>query len=214
MDRVHARIRSGRRNITGLDHARLACAMLLLGYGSHAALAAHGSAHQAASDVARVPHAAGNEVPSGPAEAASGPTEPAFDRWHIQTSVHTIHFHPDPAHNNHQHLIDVSWRFRPQWLVGAAVFDNSFGQASQYVYAGWMAHPFPAASALAPFYFKLTGGLVHGYKEPYRDKIPFNKAGVAPVIIPSFGYCFRMFCSELVLFGNAGATLTFGVTFP
>jgi hypothetical protein len=96
-------------------------------------------------------------------------------------------------------------------LAGAATFKNSFGQQSQYVYGGWLARPFVNAQ---PFYFKITAGAVHGYKPPYDDKIPLNESGVAPAIIPSAGYCYNRFCSEFVLFGTAGAMLTFGVTLP
>ncbi|MEP6656221.1 MAG: hypothetical protein ABJC33_03245 [Betaproteobacteria bacterium] len=134
-----------------------------------------------------------------------------YDRWYVQTSVLTTHFHSDPAHNDQQRLVDVSWRFRPEWLVGAAVFHNSFGQPSQYVYGGWMTHP---VAAVPPLYLKITAGAVHGYKDPYRDKIPYNSKGVAPGIIPSIGYCYRAVCSELVVFGAAGVTLTFGVKIP
>lgn len=138
------------------------------------------------------------------------------DRFYFQTSVATRHFSPSPDHDNSQQLVNAEWRFNSfaatgQWLAGAALFDNSFGQPSQYVYGGWLVRPF---EGLQPLYFKITAGLLHGYKDPYKDKIPFNNSGVAPAILPSMGYCINRVCSELVLFGGAGVMLTLGVTLP
>lgn len=98
-----------------------------------------------------------------------------------------------------------------QWLAGAALFENSFGQPTQYVYGGYRFRPL---EELQPLYLKVTAGLVHGYTGQYQNKIPFNNSGIAPVIIPSVGYCLSRFCSELVIFGAAGALVTFGVTIP
>lgn len=138
------------------------------------------------------------------------------DRMYFQTSVATVHFSPSPEHDNTQQLVNLEWRFqdRPrygQWVAGFAAFDNSFGQSSQYAYAGWLARPF---DGLQPLYFKITAGVLHGYKGEYQDKIPYNSSGYAPAILPSMGYCINRFCSELVLFGNSGAMLTLGITLP
>jgi hypothetical protein len=133
------------------------------------------------------------------------------DRFYLSTSVYTRHFHHSSAHNDNQHLIQGERNTTEHWLVGLSLFDNSFGQASEYVYGGYRFRPF---DNLQPLYLKLTGGLVHGYRGQYQDKIPLNDAGIAPVIIPSVGYCLNRFCSEVVLFGAAGAMVTVGVTIP
>lgn len=133
------------------------------------------------------------------------------DRFFLETSVYTIHFNSDPAHDNSQRLILGEWNITEQWLVGASFFDNSFGQRSEYIYGGFRFRPF---DSLQQLYFKITAGLVHGYDGQYQDKIPFNNYGIAPAIVPSVGYCINRYCSELVIFGTAGALLTFGVTIP
>jgi hypothetical protein len=148
--------------------------------------------------------------------AWSAPEPWRTDRFYLQTSVYTVHFNPSPDHVNQQYLVDLEWRFDKfwaggQWLAGAAIFKNSFGQPSQYLYGGWQVRPFVEAQ---PLYFKITAGVLHGYKPPYDDKIPFNDSGVAPAILPSVGYCYSRYCSELILFGTAGAMLTVGATLP
>ena len=64
-----------------------------------------------------------------------------------------------------------------RWLAGASHFNNSFDQKCQYLYFGkyW-----PLESIDSNLYFKLSGGVLLGYKEPYENKIPFNHNGVAP----------------------------------
>jgi hypothetical protein len=171
-----------------------------------------------------VPSGADAQAPSSPGEAEtskfaaawSAPEPWRTDRFYIQTSVASVHFNPDPDHVNKQDLFNAEYRFDSfwlggQWIAGAAFFKNSFGQPSQYVYGGWLVRPFESAQ---PFYFKITAGALHGYEEPYEDKIPFNSSGVAPAILPSAGYCYNRFCSEFVLFGTAGAMLTLGMTLP
>jgi hypothetical protein len=136
-------------------------------------------------------------------------------KLYLQTSVATRHFHPDPMHNDHQGLVNLEWDYKDDNVIGGALFHNSFYQPCQLIYWGKKFHPIESTPEM---YFKVVGGLLHGYKGEHKDKIPFNKAtykevGIAPVILPSVGYCHKQFCSELVLFGVSGVMLTAGVRF-
>jgi len=183
-----------------------------------AAIAATGVAHAQvpAAETARPPP---ETQPPPPAPASETLTRSPWDapepwrtdRFYLETSVYTKHFSSDPNHDNHQNLILFEWNITEQWLFGASVFDNSFGQSSQYVYGGYRFRPFEKAQQL---YFKVSAGIVHGYSGEYQNKIPLNSSGFAPVIVPSVGYCINRFCSELVIFGTAGALITVGVTIP
>jgi hypothetical protein len=130
------------------------------------------------------------------------------NRWVFQTSVYTRHFSYDPRHNDHQALMDLEYWREDNWLAGASWFRNSFKQPTQYLYVGKLWRPFDTQPQV---YVKLTGGVIHGYKDEFRDKIPFNKSGYAPGIIPSIGYSGRRFTGEFVLFGTSGVMFTFGV---
>ena len=128
--------------------------------------------------------------------------------WYLQTSIYTTHWNHDPDHNNHQELIGLE-RNRADGVVGSgATFQNSFSQRSNYVYAGkrfdWDG---------TPFYAKVTGGALQGYRGEYRDKIPLNHLGVAPAIIPSVGAHYGPVGAELVVLGNAAAMVNVGVRF-
>ena len=161
----------------------------------------------ASSSPASVPAEASAGATSTPAPAETATVDHAAARWFVQTSVHTRHFRPSPEHHNTQALINVERIRADGWLVGAAVFHNSFGQPSQMVYLGHRWHPlenYPQA------HVKLVAGFLHGYKGEYRDKIPFNRSGVAPVVLPAIGWTYKRFASELIIFGNSGLLFTVG----
>ncbi|MFO2461938.1 sn-glycerol-3-phosphate transporter [Pseudomonas sp. 15FMM2] len=128
--------------------------------------------------------------------------------WYAQTSAYTRHFAPDPEHNNHQDLIGLERNEASGRVYGGATFRNSFRQRSYYAYAG---KRFDMSAY--PVYLKLTGGAIQGYRGKYRDKIPLNRYGVAPVIIPSVGTYYGPVAAELVLLGFNAAMVTTGARF-
>lgn len=128
--------------------------------------------------------------------------------WQVQTSVYTRHFSPSPEHTNRQNLIGVERNEESGWLYGAATFRNSFGQRSVYAYGGKRFD-----STDHPFYAKLSGGLLYGYKGKYRDKIPLNRFGVAPALIPAVGISIKPVTAELVLLGGSAAMANVGLRF-
>ena len=129
--------------------------------------------------------------------------------WRFQTSLYTKHWDPEPYHVNQQHLLDIQAQTSSSWFYGFAYFDNSFGQASQYLYAGYGWNLFGREWA----YFRLTGGLLHGYKEPSENKIPLNELGIAPVLVPSVGFRYKRVFSEILIGGNSAVTVTAGFSF-
>ena len=159
----------------------------------------------------------GNQPATTMTKSAWDAPEPwRTDRFYFQTSVATSHFRSDPSHDNTQQLIYGEWRLneywlRGQWLVGAAAFDNSFGQSSQFVFGGLLWRP---VEAHQQFYVKVAAGVLHGYKNEFKDRIPYNRGGWAPGLVPAVGYCYTRFCGEMILYGSAGLLWTFGMTVP
>jgi hypothetical protein len=136
------------------------------------------------------------------------------DRIFLQYSVYTKHWSENPEHVNRNHMINmtIESNFDRVWgadktLFGLAFFKNSFGQPSQYVYWGqrW--------DFGDHFYAKVSAGLLHGYKGRFRDKIPFNKLGVAPAIIPSLGARYKDVSVEAFILGNSALMVGIGYTF-
>lgn len=129
--------------------------------------------------------------------------------WNLNFSLYTKHFDPDPEHVNNQKLIAPEILFENGYLAGVAVFDNSFGQPSQFLFMG---RTWPLWGS-ENWYVKLMGGLLHGYKDPYDDKIPLNELGVAPAIVPSLGFKYKRVMLEANLGGLAVVTITGGIRF-
>ncbi len=137
------------------------------------------------------------------------------DKWYFQFAYYTLHFSYDPDHQQ-SYLFDMEYRLDQrwldgQWIVGLSLFQNSFGQFSQYLYGALQWRPLKEHQ---PFYVKLSAGLLHGYSGEYRDKIPLNHYEIAPAIIPSVGYCWTRYCTEFVLLGGNAALFTVGMTVP
>jgi len=154
--------------------------------------------------------------PAEPKSAWDAPEPWRTDRFYVQTSVATVHFSPDEDHVNNTKLIYGEWRLNERWLegqvlVGASFFDNSFGQASQFVFGGLLWRPIEKAQE---FYIKVAAGIIHGYSGEFQNKIPMNSSGFAPGIVPAVGYCYNRFCGEMILFGTAGMLWTVGMTIP
>jgi hypothetical protein len=137
---------------------------------------------------------------------ASGLKYPA-GRWYFQTSAYTRHFNPSPDHVNHQRMLDFEYWAPDNFVWGATFLRNSFGQPTQYLYVGRLWRPFDSAQLI---HVKLTGGILHGYKGQYRDKIPFNHYGYAPAIVPAIGVSGKWFGAEFVLLGAAAMMITVG----
>lgn len=129
--------------------------------------------------------------------------------WRLQTSLYTKHWDPDPVHVNKSKMLNLEFTTASQWLYGFAWFDNSFGQPSQYLYAGRQWPLFKQDWA----YFKLTGGLLHGYKGDYQDNIALNGLGVAPVIVPTFGLKYKRVLLEFHILGASAGVITAGFNF-
>ncbi|MDR5890653.1 MULTISPECIES: hypothetical protein [Halomonas] len=152
---------------------------------------------------------------AGPAAAEAEPAwppAPTLDHVLVQTSLYTRHFSADPEHNNRQQLVSLELHNPQRWLAGTAWFKNSFDQPTWYWYAG-REFPFWQPTERLTIRAKLTGGLLHGYQDEYRDKIPFNRFETAPVALPSVGARWGRFESDLIVFGTAGMMVTAGARF-
>ena len=132
----------------------------------------------------------------------------------FQYAPKTIHFNPSPNHAKWTNMVNVEIQSKydrvwgaDQTLFGLALLDNSFGQFSQYIYWGqkWDLHP--------NVYAKITAGLLHGYRGQYRDKIPFNRAEIAPAVIPAVGVRFGNVSVEGILLGGSAFMFAAGYTF-
>lgn len=123
---------------------------------------------------------------SGVSARAAEPEAPADDvTWQLVVSPWTHHYRDSPE-------------YRPVWALGLeretadhavsglALFSNSYGQSSAYLYYG---HVFNNVTSWTDsLYVKLTAGVIYGYVHPHEDKLLLNYHGFAPAIIPTLGW--------------------------
>ncbi len=130
------------------------------------------------------------------------------DRIMLQFAPGVVHYGSSADYHGTPWLLGAEYLRSDRYLLGYAYFNNSFDQRSHCIYGGrtWKV----GSEATSYWYFKLTGGVIIGYREPYEDKIPFNHNGVAPGIVPGIGYQFGRFNAQVNVLGSAGLMFTFG----
>ncbi len=141
--------------------------------------------------------------------AVEGGAEPAH-RGEFTFSPYTLHWSRNPEHK-HVVLLALDETLPGDRFCGISVFSNSFGQPSVYVYGGQKFNAFLGIPAL---FVKLTAGILYGYVPPYEDKVPLNRNGFSPAIIPAIGYQLNAHDSvQIKILGNAGLMFSYGRSF-
>ena len=141
--------------------------------------------------------------------AAEGAPEPAH-RGEFTFSPYTYHWSRNPEHK-HVVLVALDEQLPGQRFCGVSFFSNSFGQPSVYVYAG---QQFNGLLGMPKVFLKLTAGMLYGYVAPYEDKVPLNRNGFSPAIIPAIGYSLNAHDSvQMKILGNAGLMFSYGRSF-
>ena len=143
--------------------------------------------------------------------ALADPTAPAPDKqWDLTLSPYAHHWRYSPEHRP-VFLGALEQRVQGNRFCGLALFRNSFGQPASYVYVGqqWnnlMGYP--------QLFAKVSAGLIYGYKGAYQNKIPFNDYGIAPAVIPAFGYNIsKEHNVQVMVLGTAGLLFAYGHPF-
>lgn len=136
---------------------------------------------------------------------ANAPEAPADQRWTFSIGPYVHHWRHDPTHTD-AYVFALERRVPGDRFCGLALFRNSFGQPSAYIYAGWRWDNVLDNPDLA---FKVTAGMIYGYVGEHTDKVPFNYNGYSLGIIPSLGYKINATDTlDLMVLGFAG--LVFG----
>ena len=130
-----------------------------------------------------------------------------YDHLYLQGGSY-VHFESSDDHAGNNIFVSLEAVKANDWLYGLALFDNSFNQFSQYLYVGKSWH---FDGRWDGFHAKITAGLIHGYKDEFEDKIPFNDLGVAPGLIPGVGYKKGRFGVDMILLGNSAMLFTVGM---
>ena len=137
--------------------------------------------------------------------ADQAPAEP-HERWELVLSPFAYHWSDTDAHR-HVYLVGLERKHDDGTLVGASFFRNSFGQPSAYAYYG---KQWDNMLDRPELYFKLSGGVIYGYKGEYAHKVPFNHHGFGLAVIPAAGWKFDANNAvQVAMLGSAALIFTY-----
>lgn len=141
--------------------------------------------------------------------AVDGAPEPSH-RGEFVFSPYTHHWTHNPEHKPVV-LVALDEQLPGNRFCGVALFSNSFGQPSTYVYAG---QQFNNLLGNPQLFVKVTAGILYGYVGKYENKVPLNHNGFSPAIIPSLGYRINEHDSvQVKVLGTAGLMFSYGRQF-
>lgn len=141
--------------------------------------------------------------------AVAGAPEPTH-RGEFVFSPYTLHWSKSDEHKPVV-LVALDEQLPGNRFCGVALFSNSFGQPSTYVYAG---QQFNNLMGNPNLFVKVTAGILYGYVGKYENKVPLNHNGFSPAIIPSMGYRLTEHDSvQVKVLGTAGLMFSYGRSF-
>lgn len=105
--------------------------------------------------------------------------------WYLQGGAY-IHYTDDEDYEGPPLFAGVEYVKSNKWRYGVSMFQNSYGQFSQYAYAARMFRPL---ARHPEYHFKLTAGLIHGYAGRHHDTLPVRWGDAWGIgVIPTLGY--------------------------
>ncbi len=141
-------------------------------------------------------------------ETAPAPEE--GQRWTFTFAPYVYHWKHDPEHRD-AFVFALEQNVAGQRFCGLSLFRNSFGQPSAYAYLGQRWDNFLNRPQLS---LKVSLGVIYGYVEDHRDKVPFNWHGFSPTVIPSLAYQLDPHNSlDVMVLGTAGLVFAYSHTF-
>ena len=106
--------------------------------------------------------------------------------WFVQAGGY-IHYNDDEDYEGPPWFVGIEYQKRENnTALGLSVFNNSFGNITQYLYLGKTWYP---SGKYPGFRIKLTGGIAHGYEDDHHKILPVRWGdawGLA--FVPTIGY--------------------------
>ena len=133
--------------------------------------------------------------------SVQGLQEPSSDElWRLTGSLYTYHYSQDSAHRD-VYMLGIEKQFPHRFILGGAIFRNSFGQPTAFVYAAKRLNGF---TDMEQIFAQVSAGVLYGYRGMYSHKVPLNYSGFSPGAVLSVGWQFTpMWSAQLNLLGNS-----------
>lgn len=126
--------------------------------------------------------------------------QPSDELWRLTGSAYTYHYSQDSAHRD-VYMIGIEKQFPHGFILGGALFRNSFGQPTSFVYA---ARRLTGFTDMERLFAQIGAGVLYGYRGLYSHKVPLNYSGFSPGAVLSVGWQFTpIWSAQLNLLGNS-----------
>ena len=133
-------------------------------------------------------HSFATQVPPPPAEdplVIAPPRDESRHAWTLIAMPLVVHWESSPDHRYSFAFAIERRNESTDFLQGFSLFRNSFGQPSTYAYIG---QRWSNVWGNPNITFKLTGGILYGYVDKWKDRVPFNNNGFSPAVVPVLVY--------------------------
>ena len=147
---------------------------------------------------------------AGPAAVSAESIQDAESNWYFQAGGY-MHYDDDEEYEGPPWFVGVEYQKSRNRVIGLSVFNNSFGQFTQYAYLGKTFHP---SQKYPDFRIKLTGGVVHGYTGDHHKIMPIrwgDSWGLG--IVPGIGYQWDALGVDVAVLSASGLLFLVGYEF-
>ncbi|MEM9172684.1 MAG: hypothetical protein AAGA84_08275 [Pseudomonadota bacterium] len=131
-----------------------------------------------------------------------------FERsWYLQGGAY-VHYNDDEDYEGPPLFAGIERHISPKYQLGFSMFQNSFGQFTQYAYVGRTFHPWAEHPR---WRFKLTAGVIQGYRGERHDTLPIRWSkswGLGAV--PTFGWAGERVGCDVAVLTDAGLLFLVG----
>lgn len=146
---------------------------------------------------------------SAPAPAVEAEAEDQKPVVFLQVGAYAHYTKDDEDERDGPPLVSaIEWLKPNRVYYGLSLFNNSFGQFSQFAYIG---KEFPLPRFHEHLRARVAAGIVHGYKDEHEDDLPLNYKGFAPGIVPSLGFKKNGRALDVIFLSNAAIMLMVGI---
>ncbi|MCU0897062.1 MAG: hypothetical protein MUC55_06135 [Burkholderiales bacterium] len=147
---------------------------------------------------------------SGARSAATAEVPEEHYRWYAQVGTYA-HWRDDEAFTGVPWFAGIEYHPDQRWFGGFSMFNNSFGQFSQYLYLGVQFNPWDSYPAIR---IKLSAGVAQGYKDEHYDTLPIRWGGSWGLgFVPAIGYQKGRVGVDVAVLGVGGLLFLVGVGF-
>ena len=147
---------------------------------------------------------------SGALATQASDTRDNESHWYVQAGAY-VHLDHNDDYSGAPLFGGIEHHRMDDWFGGLSVFNNSYGQFTQYLYLGKKLHPWKSHPEAR---IKLSNGIAHGYRGEHHDTLPIRWGGSwGLAFVPAIGYQKDRVGYDVVILKASGLLFLVGYEF-